>query len=67
MKTAIKFFLVIALFSSITLADEGNMGSGNKSCTAQQPCFVNDQNDENTNEKNAVLVYVQEFLEKILG
>lgn len=67
MKTTIKFFLVIALFSSITLADDGNMGSGNKSCTAQNTCFAVEQNDENANEKNGILVYVQEFLLKILG
>ncbi len=67
MKTTVKFFLVIALFSSITLADDGNMGTGNKNCTQQNPCLIDDQNDENTNEKNSVLDIVQEFLTKIFG
>lgn len=67
MKTTIKFFLIVALFSSITLADDGNMGTGNRNCTQQTPCLVADQKDENTNEENGILEYVQEFLAKILG
>ncbi|HMS40395.1 MAG TPA: hypothetical protein PKE69_09225 [Pyrinomonadaceae bacterium] len=67
MKTTIKFFLVITLFGSITLADDGNMGTSNRNCTQQQSCLVADQNDENANEENGILEYVQEFLAKILG
>lgn len=67
MKTTVKSFLVIALFSSITLADDGNMGGGNRNCPQQQSCLVAEQNEENTGEKNGILEYVQEFLVKILG
>ncbi len=66
MKSTIKIALVISLFSSVTLAD-GDMGTGNRNCTQQQPCFVAEQNEENTGEKNGILEYVQEFLVKILG
>jgi hypothetical protein len=76
MKSTIKFFLVIALFSSITLAndgnmggggftDDGNMGGGGRPCT--QNCVPADQTDRNITETDSLLEYVQAFLIKILG
>ena len=77
MKLTLKTFLVIALFSSIALADgnmgtggfteDGNMGTGGKTCT--QNCPVIEQTDKNSKdqETNGFLGYVQDFLAKILG
>ena len=77
MKSTLKIFLVIALFSSITLADgnmgtggfmeDGNMGTGGKTCT--QNCLSIDQTDRNSNDQqtNDFFGYVQDFLAKILG
>lgn len=69
MKSTIKIFLVIALFSSITLADgnmgnggftdDGNMGNGGKTCT--QNCLSADQ------ESDSFLENVQNYLAKIFG
>lgn len=66
MKSTLKFFLVVALFSSITLADDGNMGNGGKTCT--QNCLISDQTINDKKEaNNSVLDYVQDFLIKIFG
>ena len=67
MKSTIKIFLVVALFSSITLADEGNMSNGGKTCT--QNCFSVDQTTRNTEnyETDGFLEYVQEYLTKLFG
>ena len=68
MKSTIKLFLVIALFSSIALADDGNMSNGGRTCT--QNCLVADQTIENSKDQetnNPVLDYVQDFLAKIFG
>lgn len=75
MKSTIKIFLVVALFSSITLADDGNMSNGGftddgnmsnggKTCT--QNCLSVDQTTRDT-ETNSFLESVQEYLTEIFG
>lgn len=73
MKSMLRIFLVISLFSSIALAEgdmggggftDGDMGGGGKPCAN---CQTTDQTDRNSTETNDFLGYVQEFLAKILG
>ncbi len=72
----LRIFLAISLFSSITLADDGNMGGGGftddgnmggggRICT--QNCNTADQTDKRVSETNDFLGYVQDFLAKIFG
>ena len=42
MKLILKIFLVICLFSSAALADDGDMPTGGKTCPSGQTCFAGD-------------------------
>ncbi len=70
MKLTLKLFLVVCLFSSVTFAD-GDMPGGGKTCT--QNCVVGNEptepttepTDDNLNQsqsKDSVLTFIQEYL-----
>ncbi|CAN5505067.1 hypothetical protein BH10ACI1_BH10ACI1_26830 [soil metagenome] len=76
MKSMLKIFLVISLFSSIALADgdmgtggftDGDMGTGGKTCTQNCPTVNQTVKNSKDQEINSVLEYVQDFLARILG
>ena len=63
MKLTLKIFLVICLFSSVAFADDGNMGSGGKTCPPGQTCLDGNMgsggrvaNDE------SILTFIQKYL-----
>jgi len=67
MKSTIKLALVVFLFSSVTLADEGDMGNGTKSCTGSN-CLATippppPEDTKTTDSTNPVLTTVQEYLD----
>ena len=66
MKSTIKLVLVVILFSSVAFADDGDMGSGGKTCTSN--CFVATQptEDKNTTEPDDnILTTVQEYWDAV--
>lgn len=76
MKSTLKIFLVIALFSSITLAEgdmgnggltDGDMGNGGRLCT--QNCSSADETAKIRQEQdiNGFMEYVQSYLAKLFG
>jgi hypothetical protein len=81
MKSTIKLFLVVILFSSVVFAEEGNMGTGNRTCpNGQTTCFVSGSTtgDEETKSTeptdstdltgstDSILVSVTEYFESML-
>jgi hypothetical protein len=75
MKSTIKFFLVVILFSSVVFADEGNMGNGNRTCpNGQTTCFVSttptgDEDTkptEPTSSTDSVLVFVTDYFDSMI-
>lgn len=69
MKSTIKLFLVVVLFSSVVLA-EGNMGNGNRSCPNGTTCLISSEPAEQkepaaTESDNSVLSVVQEYLNSV--
>lgn len=73
MKTTIKFFLVVILFTSTVFAD-GNMGNGSRNCPTGTTCLTEPLPIENqpaeselktTEAENSILGVVQEYLESV--
>lgn len=81
-KSIVKLFLVISLFCSTALADDGHMGNGGKTCTGS--CFtanetrtktiINEPSEpvinstENQSEPNdSFLIFIQEYLFSLFG
>jgi len=78
MKLTLKIFLVICLFSSITFADDGDMGNGGKTCPPQTTCLDGDTGNggsgdgdmgnggRTVNDQNeSVLTFIQKYLMSI--
>ena len=73
-----KLFLVVILFSSVVFADEGNMGTGTKSCpNGQTTCFVGTSTNgdeetksteptDSTDSADSILIVVQEYFDSII-
>lgn len=74
MKSTIKFFLVVILFSSVAFADEGNLPTGNRSCpNGQTTCFVSTpttgeeetKTTESTSSTDSILIVVKEYFDSM--
>ncbi|HQU85251.1 MAG TPA: hypothetical protein PKY59_19075 [Pyrinomonadaceae bacterium] len=67
MKNIVKIFLVLVLFCTAVLADDGNMGNGNKNC--QSGCLVENQTMpvDKDNAENTVIKFVRQYLLSIFG
>ena len=63
MKSTLKLFLVVCLFSSVTFA--GDMGDGGRSCT--ENCQVSNNTPQKAEEENSVLSFIQDYLISIFG
>lgn len=62
MKLTLKLMLVVSLFSSIVLADDGNMGNGGKTCPpGQTTCRAVDETKD-TNQTDSILGFIQNYL-----
>jgi hypothetical protein len=78
-KLTVKFFLIISLFASITLADDGSMNNGGLSCNPEvETCanddgsmnnggFADDGSMNNGGLTDSVLIFVKDYLAKLLG
>ncbi len=44
-KTTIKLFLLVCVFCSVAIADDGNMGNGNKNCPPGVSCLITPPQD----------------------
>lgn len=79
-KLTIKFFLIISLFASVALADDGQMGSGNLTDDGQmgggnKTCSSGVYNQNGicvvqggfANDEKAVLDFIKGFLSSLLG
>jgi hypothetical protein len=68
MKSTGKLILVVCLFSSVAFADDGDMGSGGKTCTTN--CFVATQPTEEdvkqTKSDSSILTSAQEYLDSLI-
>jgi hypothetical protein len=70
MKLTMKLFLIISLFCTVALADEGDMGQGSKSDNsgggfACVECVVNDS--ETRPEDGSFLKIIQNYFSDLLG
>ncbi|CAN5688521.1 hypothetical protein BH20ACI4_BH20ACI4_22160 [soil metagenome] len=78
-KLTVKFFLIIALFASITMADDGQMGGGNfgddgqmgggnVTCTEDEGQMGGGNIDcDEEGLTDSVLIFVKGYLAKFLG
>lgn len=59
--------LVVCLFSSIALAEDGNMGSGGRSCpSGTTSCRAAEQSTDNdTNQTESILDFIRGYLVSI--
>lgn len=70
MKSIIKVILTVSLFSSFVTADEGNMGSGSRTCTPPTTtnCRLVIETDDTvsvdqaTTENDSVFDYIRDYL-----
>lgn len=71
MKLTFKLILVVAIFSSVALAEEGNMGSGGKSCpSGGTGCREAQSIDTTANDKNqddSILNAIRDYLISLFG
>ena len=72
MKLTLKLILVLCLFSSVAVADEGDMTGGGKkcpqgqaSCRPQPPTPTDD--DTTQTDTDSVLTIIQRYLTSIFG
>jgi hypothetical protein len=72
MKSTIKLFLVVCLFSSAVLADDGEMPTGNRNCpNGATTCFVapaatTEEETKQTTADDSILTTVQEYLDSLV-
>jgi len=70
-KFTLKLMLVVCLFSSIALAEEGNMGSGGRSCPTPAPCRPDtqptDRTDKDMETADSILDIVRGYLFSMFG
>jgi hypothetical protein len=69
-KLTLKLILILSLFSSAALADEGDMTGGGKSCSQGQPTCrpadpVPDTTDTDSTDTDSILIIVQKYLASI--
>ena len=66
MKLTLKLFLLLSIFSSVALADEGNMGNGGKSCPQGQVCLATqplpEKTDADTTNTDSILIIIQKYI-----
>lgn len=67
MKTAMKVFLVLALFGSTAIADDGHMGNGGKNCPPGQTCLAGGNGDSAPVKgvSDTIFDWVEEYLGSI--
>ena len=68
MKSTIKLFLLVVLFSSVVIGEEGNMGSGGRACTPPATTcrggeVIETENPgTETTETDSVFEYLRDYL-----
>ena len=67
-KTTIKLFLLVCVFCSVAIADDGDMGTGGKTCPPNVTCLIappsGGQNTDQTGSKDTITV-VKDYLKSI--
>jgi len=72
MKSTIKLFLVVCLFSSVVLADDGEMPTGNRTCpNGATTCFAAttttpEEETKTTTGDDSILTTVQEYMDSLV-
>ncbi len=73
MKLTMKLFLIISLFCSVALADDGDMNTGNKSDDGSgggltcAECVIYGDTEDNAEKDNSIIMIIRDFLSDLLG